>query len=147
VSVAAPVGKPLMLVALKPKPMLPGAADAGAASRSTAASTAGTSAMTLIFIFQVLPCCHRELVADTAETQRLLRPPSQLLNIKHEHLSRRPGERRRKRSERRLGRRPDRPFRREHPTARRRPRHRTMHQCHVPGKPYSLPATLLATCP
>src|SRR5215207_209667 len=70
-----------MLVALKPKPMLPGAADAGAASRSTAASTAGTSAMTLIFIFQVLPCCHRELVADTAETQRLLRPPSQLLNI------------------------------------------------------------------
>src|SRR5215207_522016 len=44
-----------MLVALKPKPMLPGAADAGAASTSTAASTAGTSAMTFIFIFQALP--------------------------------------------------------------------------------------------
>src|SRR5215211_4552915 len=56
-----------MLVALKPKPMLPGVADAGAASRSTAAaSTAGTSAMTFIFIFQALPSCHRESVADTA---------------------------------------------------------------------------------
>src|SRR5512133_308944 len=56
-----------MLVALKPKPMLAGVADAGAASRSTAAaSTAGTSAMTFIFIFQVLPCCHRESVAHTA---------------------------------------------------------------------------------
>src|SRR5512132_2524937 len=56
-----------MLVALKPKPMLAGVADAGAASRSTAAaSTAGTSAMTFIFIIQVLPCCHRESVAHTA---------------------------------------------------------------------------------
>src|SRR5512132_3681297 len=56
-----------MSVALKPKPMLAGAADAGAPSRSTAAtSTAGTSAMIFIFIFQVLPCCHRESVAHTA---------------------------------------------------------------------------------
>jgi hypothetical protein len=61
VSVAAPVGKPLMSVALKPKPMLPGAADAVAAIRSTpAASTAGTSAMTFTFIFQALPSCDRE---------------------------------------------------------------------------------------
>src|SRR5215218_4486894 len=58
-----------MSVALKPKPMLPGAADAVAASRRTAAaSTAGTSAMTFIFIFifQALSSCHRESVAHTA---------------------------------------------------------------------------------
>jgi hypothetical protein len=77
------------------------------------------------------------------ETQRLLRPRSQLLTIKHERLSRRTGERRPNRSERRLGRRPDRPFRCEHPTARRRSRHRTMPQCRAAGKPYFWPATLL----
>src|SRR6266571_106491 len=56
-----------MSVALKPKPMLPGAADAVAASRSTAAaSTAGTSAMTFIFIFQALPSCDRESLAHAA---------------------------------------------------------------------------------
>ncbi len=49
-----------------------------------------------------------------------------------------------KRSERRLRRRPDRPLRYEHPMARRRPRHRTMRQCRIAGKPYFLPATLLA---
>src|SRR5512132_4156710 len=84
-----------MSVALNPKPMLAGAADAGAPSRSTAAaSTAGTSAMTFIFIFQVLPCCHRESVAHPAGDAAPAAPPSQLLNIKHEHLSRRTGERR-----------------------------------------------------
>src|SRR5215212_2370257 len=88
-----------MLVALKPKPMLAGAADAGAASTSTAAaSTAGTSAMTFtftfIFIFQALPSCHRDRWRTQPETQRLLRPPGQLLNIKQEHLSRGTGERR-----------------------------------------------------
>src|SRR6266496_4733257 len=67
VSRAAPVGKPLIPVALKPKPVLPGAAEAGATSRSTAvASTASTSAMTFIFIFRAFPSCHRESVAYTA---------------------------------------------------------------------------------
>src|SRR4029450_13610674 len=56
-----------MSVGLKPKPMLPVAADAGTASRNTAAaSTAGTSAMAFIFIFQAFPSCHRESVAHTA---------------------------------------------------------------------------------
>jgi hypothetical protein len=59
VSEAAPVGKPLTLVALKPKPVLLDAADAVPESRRTAAaSTAGTSAMTLIFIFEVLSSCR-----------------------------------------------------------------------------------------
>src|SRR6266496_5166 len=53
-----------MSVALKPKPMLPGTADAGAASSTATASTAGTSAITFIFI--ALPSCHRESVAHTA---------------------------------------------------------------------------------
>src|SRR5512132_1799889 len=71
-----------MLVALKPKPMLAGVADAGAASRSTAAaSTAGTSAMIFIFIVQVLPCCHRESVAHPAGDAAPAAPPSQPLNI------------------------------------------------------------------
>src|SRR4029450_8779911 len=56
-----------MLVALIPKPMLPGAAAAGAASRPrAAASTAGTRAMPFVFIFQAFPSCHRESVARAA---------------------------------------------------------------------------------
>src|SRR4029450_202584 len=84
-----------MLVALKPKPMLPVAADAGAASRNrAAASTAGTSAMAFVFIFQAFLPVTGNRWRTEPETQRLLRPSSQLLDIKHEHLSRRTGERR-----------------------------------------------------
>ena len=65
-SLAAPLGKPLMSVVLNPKPMLPVAADAGTASKNMAAAiTAGTSAMAFIFIFQPFPSCHRESVAHT----------------------------------------------------------------------------------
>src|SRR6266566_4893758 len=53
---AAPVGKPLMPAALKPKPVLPPAAHAGDATRTTAAaSTAGTNAMIFLFIFIFQP--------------------------------------------------------------------------------------------
>src|SRR5512133_829820 len=118
-----------MLVALKPKPMLPGAADAGAASRSTAAaSTAGTSAMILIFIFRVLPCCHRESVVHTAGDAAPAAPAKSAA----EHQARASVQTDRSTPTQAvraaLGRRLDRPFRCEHPTARRRPRHRTMHQ-------------------
>src|SRR4029450_10395941 len=139
-----------MLVALNPKPMLAGAADAGAASRSTAAaSTAGTRAMIFIFIFQFLPCCHRESVAHTAGDAAPAAPAKSAAEQQARASVQTDRSTPTQVSERRLGRRPDRPFRCEHPTARRRPRHRTMHQCRVPGKPYFLPATLLAraTCP
>src|SRR5215216_6659526 len=130
-----------MSVALKPKPMLAGAADAGAASRSTAA--AGTSAMTFIFIFQVLPCCHRESVAHTAGDAAPAAPAKSAA----EHQARASVQTARRTPTQAVraavGTAARSPFRCEHPTARRRPRHRTMHQCRVPGKPYFLPATLL----
>src|SRR5258706_404138 len=54
VSVAAPVGNPLMPLALKPNPVWPPAAHAvGAIRTAAAASTAGTSAMDFTFIFQI----------------------------------------------------------------------------------------------
>src|SRR5215213_2698923 len=134
-----------MSVALKPKPMLPGVADAGAASRSTAAaSTAGTNAMTLIFIFQALPSCHRESVAATAGDAAPAAPAKSA--AEHQARTSLQTDRRMPTQAVRaaVGAAADWPFRCEHPTARRRPRHRTMHQCRVPGKPYSLPATLLS---
>jgi hypothetical protein len=51
VRVAEPVGKPLMSLALKPKPTLPVAADAVAETRRTdAARTTDTSKVTFIFL-------------------------------------------------------------------------------------------------
>src|SRR5215218_3714099 len=135
-----------MSVALKPKPMLPGAADAVAASRRTAAaSTAGTSAMTFIFIFifQALSSCHRESVAHTAGDAAPAAPAKSAA----EHQARASVQTARRTPTQAVraavGTAARSPFRCEHPTARRRPRHRTMHQCRVPGKPYFLPATLL----
>jgi hypothetical protein len=81
-----------MSVALNPKPMLAVAADAGAASRNrAAASTAGTSAMTFVFIFHAFLPVTGNRWRTQPETQRP-RPPNPLLNIKQEHFSRRTGE-------------------------------------------------------
>src|SRR4029450_7508461 len=112
-----------MSVALNPKPMLPVAADAGTASSNrAAASTAGTRAMTFVFMFQAFLPVTGNRWRTQPETQRLLRPPGQLLNKStnvspdgQEHADR-------MRSERRLGRRPDRPFPCEHTEGRSAPR-------------------------